>query len=625
MQRVQAVLPTGVEAVSGEQLVKEQQTDFGEQLGPIDTFLNVFVAVALIVGAFVIYNTFSIVVAQRTKEMALLRAVGASRGQVLVSVVLEALVTGIVASAIGVVGGIALALGLRALSSAAGTGIPMDALTVSPGVIVSSIVIGTVVTVLSSVIPARRASRIPPVAAMRDQANEPTGVSLVRTIIGVAMFVLGLAAIFGGVIGSKDGSGIGLVGLGALLTFFSVVVLGPVITKPIGKVLGAPVRALKGAPGNLARENVVRNPRRTATTAVALILGVMLVGTIAILTSSIKASIDHVVGRTFAGQFVLQSNAGFSGGLSPDLAQQVAGVDEVKGIAEVRLATAEVNGSGQFVPAIDPTAFTQLAEIDIIDGNVDDVATKGTVAVNSDTARDNGWSIGDTVDITFPNTGDQKLTIAATFDDSALLDGFSGGSNYFIGLDTYDANVTPQYDAAVFIELDDGVSLDEGRAAIEPVIASSPNAELLDKDEFVGKIAGQIDAFTTITYVLLMFAVVIALFGIANTIALSVFERTRELGLLRAVGMTRKQLRTTIRWEAVMVAVMGTAIGLVLGVLFGWAVFKSLGSGDFNQLSFPIVTLVVVVVLGALAGVLTAIVPARRAARLNILEAIATE
>ena len=440
---MQAALPPGVEAITGQKLVGEQQSDISQQLGPLQTFMTVFVVIALVVGAFVIYNTFSIIVAQRTREMALLRAVGASRRQVLGSVVLEALATGLVASVLGVLGGLGLALGLRALSSAVGTGIPMDNLSVGAGVVISSIVVGVVVTALSAVLPARRASRVPPIAAMRDVSIDTSASSRTRLVLGAVVLVLGVAALLVGALASFDNRVL-VVGAGALLVFVGVVVLGPAFVPPFARVLGAPMA--RRMTGRLARENAVRNPKRTATTAIALILGIALVGVIAILTSSIKSSIDHVVGRNFAGDFVLQSQAGFGGGLTTDLESKVAAVPEVRSTTPLRVTTAEVDGSGVLLPAIDPATFTQLVDLKVVSGSLAAVDEPGTIAVDKKKAEAKGWKVGDTVDVVFANTGSQPLTIAAIYDEQPLLAGFSQGGTYFIGLPTYDANVSPQFD-----------------------------------------------------------------------------------------------------------------------------------------------------------------------------------
>jgi putative ABC transport system permease protein len=374
-----------------------------------------------------------------------------------------------------------------------------------------------------------------------------------------------------------------------------------------------------GTTGRLARENAMRSPRRTSATAAALTIGVFVVGFIATTAASATDSIRGTVDKSFVGDFVVQSNTGFQGGLPPEVAADIADLPEVAAVAQQRQGVAEVDGSGTFLSAISGDTFEDLADVDVVEGSLADLETEGTIAVEKRTADDKGWSLGDTVAVTYPDTGPQELRIAATYDRSEVL------GDYTTGLATYDANNTVRFDSFVYVKLADGVSPSEGRAAISTVTDPYPNAELQDKDEFADSIVGQIQQLVFLIYVLLLLAVGIAIIGIINTLALSVYERTRELGLLRAVGMTRAQMRATVRWESVIIAVLGTLLGLVLGLVFGWALVSALGDEGFTTFTVPVGVLVFVVILAALAGVLAAIVPARRAANLNVLQAISTE
>ena len=617
-RRIGEVLPEGVEAITGEQLTSEQQSQTRDALGFFNTFLLVFALIALFVGSFIIYNTFSIIVAQRTREMALLRALGAGRRQVLNSVMVEALVTGLIASAIGVVAGLGVAVLLRDLFGLLGIDIPTTGLTVEAGALVVPIVVGVVITLASAFLPARKASRVPPIAALRNVALDDSGRSVLRAGIGVAVAGVGVGLLALG-LWSEVGNPAALVGLGAAVTFLGVAVLGPVLARPLAGFLGWPLPRVRGIAGHLARENAMRNPKRTSATAAALMIGVGLVGFITIVAASASTSIRGTVDKGFLGDFVVQSNAGVSGGLPPAVASDIAALPEVAVAAAVRTGPALVDGSAALLPGIDAAAFTQIGDLEVVEGNLPDLDEEGTIAVYTSTADDKGWRLGSTVDVTYPATGTQTLVVVALFDQQDIA------GPYVTGIATHEPNNDVQLDSSVFIKLAAGVSDAEGRAAIGVVADAYPNAELQDKTEFADAIVGQINQLLNLIYVLLLLAVVIALIGIANTLALSIFERTRELGLLRAVGMTRRQLRSAVRWEAVIIAVMGAVLGLVIGAAFGWALVTSLRSEGFTDLTIPVTQLAVVVVLAAGAGVLAAVPPARRAARLDVLDAISSE
>ncbi len=618
VRRLDAALPETVQAITGTELTSEQQTRTRDALGFFNTFLLAFALIALFVGSFIIYNTFSIIVAQRTREMALLRAVGAGRRQVLSSVMVEALVTGLLASALGVLAGLGVAVLLRNVFALAGIDIPTSGLTVEPTAVVVPLVIGVVVTLASAFFPARKASRVPPIAALRDVAIDESGRSVARALAGALVLAGGVALVAVGLSAEVDNA-VALVGLGAALTFLGVAVLGPVIARPLAGALAWPLPRVRGISGRLARENAMRNPKRTSATAAALMIGVGLVGFITIVAASASTSIRGTVDKGFLGDLVVQSNAGIGGGLPPEVATEIAALPETSVAAAVRLGPAAVDGSGTLLYAIDAASFVQIGDLEVTEGDLTDLDETGTIAVAGSTADDKGVGIGDTLVVSYPATGAQELRVVALYDQADIL------GPYATGLATFEPNNDVQLDSFVYIKLAPGVSLDEGRAAVAVVTDAYPNADLQDKTEFADSIVGQIDQLLNLVYVLLLLAVVIALIGIANTLALSIFERTRELGLLRAVGMTRRQLRSAVRWESVVIAVMGTVLGLVIGAFFGWALVASLRSEGFTDLTIPVGQLVVVVVLAAGAGVVAAVPPARRAARLDVLQAISTE
>jgi putative ABC transport system permease protein len=617
--QVQAALPNGTEAVTGATLIEEQQSSTRQLLSFFNTFLLTFAVIALFVGAFIIYNTFSIIVAQRTKEMALLRAIGAARRQVLASVMVEALLTGLVASAIGVAGGVVLAIGLRSAMAGLGIDIPADGLTLGASAIVTPIVVGVVITLASAFFPALKASRVPPIAAMREVALDESGRSVIRLVIGLAVLVLGLGTLALGLFGDTD-QPFALVALGAAVIFLAVGILGPVIAGPLARVIGWPLPRVRGISGQIARENAMRNPRRTAATAAALTIGVGLVSFIMIAASSIGASIRSVVDESFAGDYIIVSTGGFQGGLPPTVAADVADLPEVAAAAALRQGIAEVNGSGTFLAAIGPS-FGEIADLGVQQGALADLQEPGTIAVLESTAEDEGWAIGDTVDVVYPDSGAQQLRIVATFEHPELLN----NSSFATGIATFDANNQIQLDSLIYVDLADGVSMDQGRVALDSVTAGFPNAEVQDKDEFADSIVGQINQIVALIYLLLVVAVMIAVFGIINTLSLSIFERTRELGLLRAVGMTRAQMRSAVRWESVIIAVLGTVLGLVIGTVFGWSMIRALSDEGLDTFAYPFGLIVLVVVFAFLAGVFAAILPARRASRLNVLQAITTD
>ena len=612
--RIQAALPDTAEALTGSEITEETQSDIKEQLSFFNIFLMVFAVIALFVGSFIIYNTFSIVVAQRSREMALMRAIGASRRQVLGSVLLEAVVVGLIASVVGLVAGIGVAAGLKALLAGFGIDIPAGGIVLLPRTVVVALVAGLFVSVASAVFPARRASKVPPIAAMRDVAHDTSGHSRKRVVIGVAVVALGAAAIAAGLVG---GAAIAAVGLGAMLVFVGVAILGPTIAGPVARVIGAPLPRFKGMAGTLARENAMRNPKRTSATAAALMIGVGLVGFITIVASSTKASIDDVLSDTFTGDVVIDSGSFGFGGLPPELAERVAALPEVEAASGIRFTPAEIDGSPQTIFSADPQAVGAIVDVGVIEGDLA-ALDAGGIAVLDEKAEDEGLSIGDTVTVSFTE-GDQQLEVRAIYTEQQLA------GTWFVGQPVIEAAVADQADLQVYVQLAEGVSTADALPAIEAVAAEFPTAEVQDEAEYIESQSGQIDQILNLIYVLLALAVIIALMGIANTLALSIFERTRELGLLRAVGMTRRQLRATVRWESVIIALFGTALGLVIGLFFGWAIVEALADEGFTAFVVPAGQLAVVALIAALAGVVAAILPARRASRLDVLEAIAAD
>lgn len=608
------------QVLTGAQITKENQSDIQNALSFFNTALIVFALVALFVGCFIIFNTFSIVVAQRIREAALLRALGASGRQIMTSVLTEAVLVGLFASVIGLGAGILLSSALKALLDALGFDIPAGGTVVTAQTVIVALLVGTIVTIISAIVPARKASRAPPIAAMRDVATEGRPHSGRRVVIGIAITALGVLALFAGLFG---GAGIQFVGLGAFVVFIGVFVLGPVLARPLSDVIGSPLPRLRGITGTLARDNAMRNPKRTSATAAALMIGVALVGFITVFAASTKRSIDVQVDRAFKADYVISTGSGFGGGFggfSPTLANDVAKLPQVGASSPLRFNQAEFAGSSKFFVALQPQSAGELFDLKVEDGTIGALGESGSVAVSRTVADDHHWKIGSKIPVKFPN-GTSDLTVRTIYGNGQK----QGLSDYGLSLATFDQHYTSQLDQQVYVKLAPGVSPAEGRKALDRVLKAYPNAKLQDRTQFKEAQAAQINQLLSLIYALLFLAVLIALIGIANTLALSIYERTRELGLLRAVGMSRRQLRSSIRWESVIISLLGTFLGLVIGLFFGWAVVEALKDQGVTEFAPPGLQLLLVVVLGGFAGVLAAVFPARRAAKLDVLRAVTIE
>ena len=608
------------QVLTGAQITKENQSDIQNALQFFNVALVVFALVALFVATFIIFNTFSIVVAQRLREMALLRALGASGRQVMGSVLTEAVLVGLFASVIGLGAGIALSSALKALLDAFGLDIPAGGTVITAQTVIVALVVGTGVTILSSIVPARKASRVPPIAAMRDVAIEQRPHSGRRVLIGLGILALGVFSLFAGLFG---GAGIQLVGLGALIVFIGVFVLGPVVARPLSDAIGWPAARLRGITGSIARDNAMRNPKRTSATAAALMIGVALVGFITIFAASAKKSINAQVDEAFKADYVISTGSGFGaafGGFSPQLASDITKLPQVGGSSPLRFNQAEFGGSSEFFAGVDPRSATQVFNMKVEDGQVGDLAQPNSIGISRSVANDKHWRIGSRVPAQFPN-GATPLTVRTIYGNGNK----QGFADYTLSIATVSEHYTSQLDQYVFVKLASGVSPLEGRQAIDRVLKAYPNAKLQDSTEFKDAQASQINQLLGLIYVMLLLAVIIALIGIANTLALSIYERTRELGLLRAVGMSRRQLRSSIRWESVIISLLGTFLGLAIGLFFGWAVVEALKDQGFTKFAAPGGQLILVVIVGGFAGVLAAVFPARRAAKLDVLRAVTIE
>jgi putative ABC transport system permease protein len=623
---LQRALPPGTEAVTGAAITQEAQNVVGKVMTYVDTFMLIFAIIALLVGAFMIFNTFSITVAQRTRENGLLRALGASRRQVLASVLTEAVVIGLIASLIGLAAGVAVALGLKAILSAVGLGMPTGGIVFATKTVVISLLAGLTVTIVAAISPARKAAKVPPVAAMQEVAAGSTGYgSKQRVMVGSGILALGIAALFVGLFAHVSNTLL-IVGAGALLVFFGVSVLGRTVSLPLSRLIGAPLPRLRGVTGGLARENAMRNPKRTAASASALMIGVGLVCFITIFASSSTASMNASVDQTFSGDIVVDSGAGMNGGIDASLTQALNTLPQVSLASGKAIGLVKIYGNVTQIAAVNPGTAGGIFDVKPLQGSIRDLGIND-IAIYHGVASSHHLKLGDTVPVLFKDTGPQQLRVALIYGDSKAAPAAVAGSEaqYFIGSPAYDANFATHYDAQVIVKKAPGVSAAAALAAVKTIAAQYPGTTVMDRAAYKKLQTSGVSQMLNLVYALLALAIIIALLGIGNTLALSIFERTRELGVLRAVGMTRRQLRSTIRWESVITALQGTVLGLLIGVFFGWALVLALKDQGLPLFSVPIRFLVLVVVAAGLAGVVAAIMPSRRAARLDVLRAIASE
>lgn len=614
------VLPKGVEAITGQESAQENTDMISSQFLNIFTaFLLVFSGIALLVATFSIHNTFAIVVAQRTRENALLRALGASRRQVTASALVEASVVAVTASALGLAGGIGIAAGLQALFPAIGFPFPKGNLVISGLSMLLPLAVGVVVCLGSALLPAVRAGRTAPLAALRETAVDQSGASRGRAIVGAALAVLAVGATLTGVLVNPS---LWLAGLGAVLALAAFVVLGPVASSTAVRALGAPLDKLRGVTGGLARRNALRSPKRTAATASALMIGVAVVSLFTVFGASLKATMDQTVSRSFAGDVAVSTPSFGAGGsgLSPRLAPAIARQPAVQYAVGLGRGVAEVDGKGRALTVTDPVTLGKVFDLGDVRGSLDHLGTNG-IALTQKEADKQHLTTGDTARLIFTDGKQETFTVRAVYGRSELA------GDYVITRAAWAPHRTQDADTVVAVTFKNGVSTADGKAAVKKVAGQYGNPEVQTRDEYAQSSAGGIDMMLTLVYALLALAVLIALLGIANTLTLAIHERTRELGLLRAVGQTRAQLRAMVRWESVLVAAFGTAGGLALGGFLGWVLVRASDGASDSAFAFaiPPVRLVVVALVGLAAGALAGLRPARRAARLDVLRAIATE
>lgn len=618
VERLTAALPRDTQALTAADWADETMAQVEEALGFITTALGVFAAIALLVGAFIIANTFSITVVQRTREFALLRALGASRRQVVLSVVGEAVVVGLTASVLGVLAGLGLAAGLQELLRAFGLDMPTGTLVLQPRTVVVALAVGLLVTVLSSLLPARRAAGVHPMAALRESAPTAYRLSWMRRTWGVAIAGISLGLVAVGALAQPAQAGT-LVGTGSVLAVVALAVLGPALTRPVLTALGGS-GARFGITARIARRNSLRTPRRTWTTAAALTIGLALVSVVAVMAASMKASTSLAMDETMRADVIVTAGNAMAGGtVPPVLAGEVAALPEVGAVSPFRAGVGVVAGTSATLISLDPTTWEQVGTTEIAAGSFAALSQPGTLAVDTELAETHGYGVGDRVEASFPASGATTMEVVAVFEADGLLSG------WLSSVETSEALFSQPLDAAILVAAAPGGDVDTLRAAVEQVAASYPSVVVQDQAEYRDTVAGQVDQLLALVTALLGMALFIAVLGIMNTLALTIHERTREIGLLRAVGMTRGQVRRMIRWEAVTVAALGTVVGVALGTAIGWATTRALADQGLGTFVIPVGQLAGAVVLAVLAGVLAAILPARAAARLDVLRAVTVE
>jgi putative ABC transport system permease protein len=619
---LRAGLGPAYDVLNPEQIVENDNQDVGEFVNLLTGLLLGFAALGVVVGAFIIFNTFTILVTQRTHELGLLRAMGASRPQVITSVVVEAAVVGALASAAGVLLGIVVAQLLMSLVDSLGFSIPSGDVVVAPRTVVLAVGVGLLVTVGAALWPAIRASRIPPVAAIGDLPEARVETFRRRALVGLVLLAIGIPVLLLGISRAQQAEDaldeLPVVGLGALLLFFGVVVLLAVFARPLARGFGVPVRVAAGVPGAIAPGNAMRNPRRTAATASALVIGLALVAMVAVLGESAKAQID-ASGDNLRADLALDTTA-FTG-FSPEVIDRVEALPEVKSAVGFHFGRIPIEGQQERIIGMNGSGLADAFALQLEPGSTADIGLDG-ILVSREEATEFGWALGDTVTLSFP-LGDRPVRVVGVYGAEDI----SFGSPVFVSRELFRTSVPEaDLDYRGYISVVPGVPVRRAKAAVEREIGRDfPNLEVLTQDEARDAEAELVDQFLGVLIALLFLSEAIAVLGIVNTLALSVHERTHEIGMLRAVGMTRRQLRRSVRWESVIIAAIGGTVGLALGLVWAWAFTSALETEDLFLLSVPLGRIALLAVLSLVAGAIAAVIPAWRASRLEIFDAIARE
>jgi putative ABC transport system permease protein len=608
--QVAAILPAGVEAVTAANASASEAHQLNSQLGLLTTFFVAFAGVAMFVGAFVIWNTFSIMIGQRSRQLALLRALGAGRGQVFRSVLAEAAAVGVAGVLAGAVLGVAVAKGLAALLSLFGLALPVTGLSVPPAQVALACVIGLVTTLAAGLIPAYRATRVAPVQALRDAVPSPQAFSARRLAAGLIITGAGIVMLISGLVG---GAALAFTAAGAGLCFVGVTVIGPLLARPLAALVGLPLTRLPARTGVLARGNTMRNPKRTSATAAALMVGLAVITAVSVLVGSARAMISGQVNAAAKASFYVQA-ANTDAGITPALAGVLARQPGVRAVTEVRTTDATVAGAAHSnVDGVDPARIGAFTTLGLTKGSVASL-NSGALLVSAAAARAHHWQVGDEVAAGFGSYGVSRLRIGGIFANVGPL------TDYLVSTATFATDTGIRADTVDLVQ-----ASPSARTGLARVLAGYPGAQLLDQAGYAKSRTATLGTLLNLVTALLALAVIIALLGIANTLALSIVERTRELGLLRAIGMRRGQLAQMVAAESVIIAVIGAVLGIALGLGLGAALAYAVTRSQQPTVVVSPGQLVVFAVVAALAGVLASVAPARRAARLNMLAAIASE
>ncbi len=607
-----ALLPSDkLETLTGAQITEETTSQIKTVLGFFTTFLTAFSFIALGIGCFVIYNVFSITAAQRQRESALLRAIGASRRQVTNSLLVEAVVIGLVGSTLGFIFGIGLSQALSALLNAIGLEIPTTGLTINSSAIFSTVLVGTIITTLSAILPALRSGRVPPLAAIRETALDVVTGLTRRVIIGLVFMILGVVAL----VASINGAEVIFLGLGVLAVFAGVLVLGPAISKPVAMLLGKPVARLRGITGAMSQQNAARNPKRTARTAAPVLIGVALVTSFTALAASIKSEIRESIGSSFRGDFALSVNSRGFGGIPTSVTDQIDQLPEVQTATGVGFIAAKVGDESPFILVFNPKTADGLYNLEMIEGRQSDLG-KDEIFIEQDKSIEKNLPIGSSVQVTLIDGRSIQLKVAGTYKNAY--------GNYVVSRELFEGVATPLFDSFVYISTNTNVSDENARTAISAISADLGVGTLESRTEYIDSQAAQIDQFLALIYGLLFLSVIIAIVGIIITLLLSVFERRHEIGLLRSVGMTRSQVRTMVRWESVITSLFGAVTGVLLGIVTGVVIVVSLNESGISAFTLPITSTIFILIGSFIIGVIAAVFPAWRATRTEIITAIAS-
>ncbi len=624
--RLTAALPSSTEVKTGEQVASDDADEIKEGFGFLTTALLIFAGITVFVGAFLIFNTYAITVAQRTREFGMLRTLGASSRQVLAGVVAEAALLGLVASLIGVVAGAGFVKVLLAAFKALGFELPQSGLPLEPRTVLVALLVGMISTLVSALIPALRATRVSPLEALSETSGgggeeagrRRTVLASLLAVAGIVVLGIGLFAISG------FGSALVAMGFGLVLLFIGVAMLGGRLVAPLASLVGRPIERLRGVTGRLARENTLRNPARTATTSSALMIGVALVVFVLMLGSAITKSVTDALDKTFTGDVAIYNVDGFSP-ISADVAPAVQDLDGLAAASPLAAAGAKVVGidGDQFVTGIDPGTLTAAAQLDWTDGSDATLAELGTngALVEANWAEENNVAVGDQLTLLTPSGSEVEVEVKGSVRDRVALLVDSIALPVPLLRDKFDV----RQDFLVLTKFDGGATFDATDARVKSLLQSEfPNAEARSQQQVKDDQEDQVNGLVYLIYVLLTLSVILSLVGVVNTLVLTVLERKRELGMLRAIGASRSQIRRMVRYESVITAMIGAIVGATIGIAVGFAAVKALAD-DGLILSFPIAGIITVLVLAAIAGVVAGIWPARRASRIEVMEALQYE